>query len=121
MTLIAIMNENGNIDHIDGSSISGGTFSIISTPSSKTGFYKGTLQYTFSGGSAEGFDDESIATLSPQSINPTAIYVKAENESIIRLGDSGTMVAQGTVEGTPTSITGPVEVSEAGQDKAKAQ
>ena len=126
MGLEPIMNEDGAIDHGAGSSISGGVFVITSAPSTKVkalgkGIYKGNLLYTFSGGDAAGFDPGSVATLVPQTISPTAVQVKSEGSLVIRLGDSGTMAAQGTVGGAPTPISGPVEVSDAGQNKVKAQ
>ena len=122
-----IMNATGQIGHGSGSPITGGVFVITATPSAKTsaptgqGVYRGPLTYTFSGGSAAGFDPGTIATTVPQTINPTAIKASADGFKFIREDDNGIMAATGTVSGTPTPITGSVEVISAGQTKARAK
>jgi len=126
MALENIANEDLTLAHGTGSPISGGTFTVTSVPSQKVkaldkGVHKDPLQYTFTGGNASGFDSGSIATIVPQTINATATKVKAENQLVMREGDFGTMQAQGTVGGVPTPIAGPVEISDAGQDKVKGQ
>lgn len=123
--MIDVMNGNGALGHAAGSLVSGGVFTITSVPSLKVradgkGIYRGPLQYTFSGGNASGFDSGSVATTVPQAIQPTAIKVRADGFAVIRLGDSGQMAAVGTVSGTPTTVVGLVEVSDAGQDVVRA-
>lgn len=124
MSLELVMVEGGALDHGAGSPISGGVFVITSVPSTKdklgAGIYKGPLQYTFSGGNASGFDSGSVATTAPQVINPTATKTKADGQEVIRLGDFGTMAAVGTVSGVSSAVSGPVEVSDAGQSKGRA-
>lgn len=130
MSLEMVMNEDGELDHGSGSVISGGTFTITSSASTKVkpggkGCYRGPLLYTFAGGDAAGFVDGSVATTVPQTINPTAVKVDADGLPIVRLGDSGTMACVGTFDPPavpPTgAVGGLVEVSDAGQDKVAAQ
>lgn len=126
MSLEPIMNQLGQINHGVGSPIMGGVFTIISQPShtnkaTGAGIYRGPLQYVFAGGSSTGYDPGTVATIAPQVINPTAVKTKADGQLVVRLGDFGTMAASGTIAGVPTPIVGPVEVSDAGQDKVKAQ
>jgi hypothetical protein len=114
------------LNHKAGSTIAGGIFTITSTPDTKAkcsnkGIYKTPLQYTFTGGNSPGFDPSSIATTAPQSITATSTKVKASNLFVMRLNDFGTMVAQGTIAGVLTPISGPVEISDAGQTKASAE
>jgi hypothetical protein len=123
--MVDTMNANGAIGHAIGSLVSGGTFTIVSAPSIKNradggGIYRGPLQYTFAGGNASGFDPGSVATTVPQVIQPTAVKARADGQAVVRLGDSGVMAATGTVSGTPTAISGQVEVSDAGQDKVRS-
>lgn len=123
--MIDVMNANGALGHAVGSLVSGGVFTVVSAPSVKNravgaGVYRGPLQYTFAGGNASGFDPGSVATTAPQTIQPTAVKTRADGLEVIRLGDSGVMAATGTVSGTPTPITGNVEVADAGQDKVRA-
>jgi hypothetical protein len=119
--------EGLTLSHKVGSPISGGSFSIVSSPSSKTkengkGIYVSPLQFTFSGGSASGFVPGSIATLVPQAINATAQKTKDYGILVIRKGDSGTMICQGTlISGGPGPISGDVEISDSGQDKVKGE
>lgn len=120
-----IMNSSGEIGHSEGSLISDGVFTIISIPSNKvragSGVFRGPLQYSFTGGNAEGFDSGSIMTIVTQVINPTALKTRVESFAPLRLGDSGIMVAQGLVSGSPTPISGLVEIIDAGQDKVRAK
>lgn len=121
-----IMVNGGSIAHKAGSLITGGAFIIVSVPSASVkidnnGVFRGPLQYTFSGGSSSGFDPGTITTTAPQSINPSAVKVKADGQSVVLEGDFGVMAAQGTIIGVPTPISGPVEVNSAGQNKVNAQ
>ena len=124
MSLELIMNANGVIGHGSGSTISNGEFIITSTPDAKAkaqgeGIFVTPLGYTFSGGNASGFVNGSVA--GGGVINATAKKVKAGGALVIRLGDSGTMSASGTLSGGGTgSVSGPVEVIDAGQMKVKA-
>jgi hypothetical protein len=119
-----IMTEAGTIGHGTTSQITGGVFSIESAQSSKvkaggSGVYAGDLLYTFAGGIKGTIT--AIATLVPQKISPTAVKVRADGSLVVRLGDSGTMEAQGQdASGANVKVTGPVEVLDAGQTKAKA-
>lgn len=120
-----IMTANGQIGHGGGSVIQGGAFVVTSAPSTKvtvggSGVYRGVLQYTFSGGSAAGFDPGTIATTAPQVINGTATKVTVDGQAPVLHGDVGVMAAQGTVSGVPSSVSGPVEVVNAGQTKVSA-
>ena len=122
----AIMTTAGLIDHASGSLISGGIFTIISMPSTTTRadgqpVYRGPLRYTFAGGNSSGFDPGTVTTTVPQIIQPTALKVSADGLRVIREGDRGQMAATGTVSGTPTAVVGSVEVSDAGQDKVRAE
>lgn len=113
------------LNHKSGSLISGGTFLITSTPSTKSkciskGIFKTPIQYTFSGGSAAGCDPGTVTTLSPQTITASALKCKADGTLVMRKLDFGTMTAQGTLSGSPVAVSGLVEISDAGQDKVKA-
>jgi len=125
--MIEIMNTNGAIDHSAGSAISGGVFTIVSAPSSKvfadgSAVYRGPLRYTFSGGSAGGFVSGTLATIIPQIIRPTAEYIVIDNQAPIRLEDFGTMNVVGTLtSGGSGSLSGPVEIIDAGQNKVLAK
>jgi hypothetical protein len=61
-----------------------------------------------------------VATTVPQTIQPTAVKTRADGLAVIRLGDAGLMAATGTVSGSPSAISGQVEVADAGQDKVRA-
>ncbi|MHC4620360.1 MAG: hypothetical protein ACYTEQ_21635 [Planctomycetota bacterium] len=119
-----VMTEAGAIGHGAGSTITGGVFTITSVPSGTvkaegSGVFSGDLLYTFAGG-AQG-NISGIATTAPQTISPTATKVKADGALVIRLGDSGTMAAQGVdASGAAVAVSGPVEVTDAGQTKVNA-
>jgi hypothetical protein len=137
----AVMNIDGTISHSSGSTTSGGSFSITSTPSLKSKasdkyIYRGTLSFTFSGGnSSETFGGTGIITSGTVygngTINPTAIKSKDVNQEVIRKDDSGSISTLfGTfvpsappntpVPNTPLQPTN-VEVSDAGQTKSLAE
>jgi hypothetical protein len=119
-----VMNTNGAVGHGDGSPISGGVFVITSAPDAKAkidnaGIHVTPLAYSFSGGSASGFVTGSVSGAG--TIVSTASKVKVGGKLIIRLEDSGTMSAAGTLTGGGSgSISGPVEIIDAGQSKVKA-
>lgn len=128
MSLKEIAVDGLTISHADGSPISGGTFTITSSPSTRfkcdgSGVYAGTLTFTFTGGSAEGFVDKTVATTVPQAIAATATRVKTGGLAVLRLGDSGTMACMGTPTVTPPAsapVAGSVEITDAGQTRVKA-
>jgi len=119
---VLVMTSNGTLGHGLGSTITGGTFTIITTPKTKgkvngAGIFSGTLQYSFAGGSAPGMVAGTVATTAPQSINPTAVKSRVQGDLVVREGDSGTMQAEGTLTGGGVGpVSGPVEVNDAGQN-----
>jgi len=128
MTLKLTMDASGSLDHVSGSSVSGGAFVITSTPSvyvktEGSGVYSGPLTFTFTGGSASGFVSGSLTGAG--TINPTATKVKADGLLIIREGDSVAVTFTGTTlpnpPGTSGTVVGNVEVADAGQSTTKAQ
>lgn len=129
MSLEKIANEDLTLDHGSGSPISGGSFTVTSTPSAKNkaggkGIYTDPLLYTFAGGDGAGAVNGSVASVGPQSIAATAAKSKGDGALVMREGDSGTMAAIGTNSAPPPPtlpFSGPVEIAAAGQDKAKAQ
>jgi len=127
VSLEFVMNAGGALGHASGSLVSGGVFTVISTPSTKvsaggSGAHRGPLKYTFAGGSAAGFVSGTVATTAPQTIESTAKKVLADGLLVIRLGDSGEMTASGSLTGGGTgSVIGLVEVADAGQNKVSAQ
>jgi len=126
MSLELLMNTKGTLGHAEGSLISGGVFTIISLPAitcqaGDAYAYRGPLQYSFSGGNAQGFDSGSVNTIVPQTINPTALKVWADGQLVIRQGDTGTLTAIGTISGNPATVVGQAEVATAGQDKVYGQ
>lgn len=123
MTLQAIMNADGEVGHGMGSGITNGTFVIASVPSVFTkaggkGIYKGPLAGTFSLGDFTGTVPGSV--VGSWTIKPTASKVKDDDLLVIRAGDEGTFTGVGTVSppAVPPTIvvTGPVVVSDAGQE-----
>ena len=121
------MNQAGSLGHKAGSPISGGVFTITSVPSIKVkaggqGVFRGPLVFTFSGGSASGFQPGTVA--GGGAIPPSALKVKADGQLVIRDGDFVLMAATGTSASFPfpvLPIAGNVEVADPGQTKAKAQ
>lgn len=125
MSFLAV--DGLTLSHAAGSLISGGFFSVTSSPSSVTkedgnGIFTSPLVYTFSGGNASGFVPGSVATLVPQSIIATAQKTKDYDILVIRQDDSGTMICQGTLTGGGVGpVSGGVEISDAGQSKVDGQ
>ena len=131
------MNENGQLDHASGSVVSGGVFTIISTPSATTkaegaGVFAGEVRFTFAGGDAatpgeppvDIVDPGTVVSVPPfQTVSATATKTKADGSIVMRLGDTNeTAQFQGTLGGSPVGpFVGVVEVADAGQTKAKAQ
>lgn len=129
MTLELIAVQGCTLAHSAGSLISGGVFVITSAPDVKAkavgaGIYKTPLQFTFSGGSAAGFVSGSVMTTEPAVMNATATKAKASGLLVMREGDFVLMNCVGTIPpptGGTAPVAGNVEISVAGQTKAKAQ
>jgi hypothetical protein len=132
MTLELVVNENLTLDHSSGSLIDGGSFTVTSLPSEKNfagdkKIYGSPLVFTFAGGNATGFLDGSVLTVAAVSMIATAIKVTVDNKKVIREGDSVTMACIGTIDPPPPSapftgpVSGDVEITDAGQEKAFAQ
>jgi hypothetical protein len=124
MTLKYVAVEGLTLDHGAGSPISGGNFTVTAIASPKVsaeskGVFFAQISFTFSGGNASGFDPGTVA--GGGTIAATATKVKDSTGYVMRVGDSVTMTASGTVGGTPTPVSGPVEISDAGQSKVSAQ
>lgn len=126
MSLEYVANADLTLAHSAGSLISGGTFTIISVASSNvkadSGVYVTPLSFSFAGGNATGFTPGTVAGAA--AIQATATKTKADGLAVIRQGDKVTMIASGTQPGPPpvvVTITGDVEISDAGQTKVKAQ
>ena len=126
LKLKLIMNANGEIDHSTGSLVSGGTFTIKpTTPSTKvkaegSGVYSEPLIFIFSGGSATGFTDGTITGAG--SISAEAVKVKADGSLVIREDDFVNVIFNGTTTGgSPGTVSGDVEVSDAGQSTVKGE
>ena len=129
MAMEFIMVDGGALAHGPGSTITGGTFVIVTNPSlvdklQNKGIYMSTLGYSFSGGSAPGVVAGTVRTIVNQKIDPSAVYVNVEGENVIRQGDSGTMNAIGDNPSPPPAtlpVTGPVTVAIPGQNKGKGK
>lgn len=124
MTLEKAFTDAGTIEHGSGSTISGGVFAITSVPDLKIsiqglGVFFGSLSFTFSGGSAPGYDPGTIT--GGGTIAATATHVKTSAGFILREGDTGTLTASGTISGVPTPIAGPVILGNPGQTKWSAE
>lgn len=118
-----VLNTSGAVGHSSGSLISGGVFTITSSPNDKvkaggSGIHTTPLAYSFAGGSASGFQAGTISGTG--TIQASASKVKASGVLVMRKGDSATMQASGTLNnGSPGSIAGGVEITNAGQNKVK--
>lgn len=124
MALKHIAVSGCTLSHAASSPISSGVFVITAVPSLTTkceGFevYSGPLAFKFSGGNCTGCDPGTV--VGSGSIPPTAIFSKVDGLLVIRDGDSVVMSAAGTLSGVSVSVSGGVEVSDAGQTKVKAQ
>jgi hypothetical protein len=105
-----------------GSVISGGIFTITSTPSTDAkvdglGVYRGPLTWTFAGGAASGF----VSVIGSGSIPPGSLSVEDDALAVILLGDSCTGSFTATASnGATTALAATVEVSSAGQSSVQA-
>jgi hypothetical protein len=134
MALEWIMTSDGAIDHGTGAVITGGVFAITSTPSSNVkisggGVYSDDLVFTFSGGTVDpdpsglyAPNSAQILIASPGTISPTAVNTKVDGSPVIREGDNNPAVVftVGLTAGGTTTLPSAVKVSDAGQDKVKA-
>lgn len=128
MTLELVAVDGCTLGHSAGSTVSGGSFTITSIASNKVqvdskGVYYGvTISFTFAGGNEVTCVAGSVT--GSGTITATAIYTKVDNQVVLRLGDSGTMNWSGTnVAPPPPTNAGvsAVEITDAGQDKVKAE
>jgi len=125
MELIAV--EGLTIDHKAGSLVSGGSFTVTSTPSLKLkakvgllfkGVYRGTLAFTFSGGSHSS--GTSGSALGAGTIDFTATKNKIDEKFVLRENDGGSMTGTYVPPAVPpptVSFTSDVEITVAGQTK----
>lgn len=122
--------ETLTISHDATSTISGGVFTIISSPSTKVkgsenGAYETDLYYSFSGGNATGYVPGTVKTTTPQKIPAQGTKVKSNGNFLMRLDDFAIMNAEGTLTGPPpvpdTPISGKVKISDAAQTKVKSE
>lgn len=125
MTLKLAFSSDGTIEHASRSPISGGTFTITTTPDlkisiSELGVFFNLLAFTFLGGSASGFTPGSVA--GGGTISATALYVRTSIGFILREDDTGTLNATGVVPGGGTGVvSGDVVLGDPGQTKWTAE
>ena len=127
MSLESVAVQGCVISHSAGSTVTGGVFTVTSTPSAKVkaedkGVFKAPLSVSFTGGSFPGLVAGSVKGTG--TISATAIKTKAENILVMRESDVGTFTGTGTLP--PPAVgegpaAGPIEISSAGQTKVKAQ
>lgn len=120
-----VMIQGGTLGFGTGSPVSGGTFTITSTPRMKTkvggkGVYAGTLTWTFAGGNGAGCTPGSV--IGSGSISPGAASVRDDGLFVVLEGDQVSANFQGVASnGATVPFTGvPVKVSSAGQSYMKA-
>lgn len=119
--------DGATLKHSSGSPISGGVFTIESAPSSKTkedsaGIYTTPLLCSFSGGSASGFVSGTVSTVAPVPINASSQKTKDYDILVMRKGDSGTLVCQGTLTGGGVGpVSGGFEIDDPGQSKVSGE
>lgn len=123
----AIMVDGGALAFSASSAITGGSFTISSTPSQTVsagggGVYSGPLAFTFTGADATGFTTGTVA--GNGTISPTTASVLANGSAVVRVGDQTTaVIASGTQESSGSTVTvpgGAVEVADAGQTSVLA-
>lgn len=119
----AFFTAAGQIQHSVGSPVSGGVFTITSTPSTKVtvdsqGVFRGFLSVSFSGGNMSGMVPGSV--IGAGVINPTALKCKIELLAVVRDKDSGnfTGTAVPTAGPPPVPVSIPCECADS-QTKAK--
>ena len=122
-----IMTAAGAVDHGPTSTVSGGSFTITSTPSSNvsisgSGVHVSPLEFTFTGGDAIGFVNGSVYSADPQTITSAAKNVNVDGADTMNEDDTGAIELWGTPTGAgpppDTTVPGATAiVSDAGQDK----
>lgn len=125
LELIAVV--GCTIDHAAGSTITGGSFTIVTAPSVKVfaqglAVYRLLINFTFTGGSEPTVTAGTVTGAG--SIVASAIKTRADGSFVLREGDTGVLVGTGTNPSPPPPtlpVSGPVEITVAGQIKAKAQ
>ena len=119
--------ENGNIQHSTGSPVSGGTFTITTSPSSKLkvstwGVYAGPLAITFSGGNMPGMVPGSVSGTG--TIFPTSLKNRTGGLFVVLVGDSGSLIGVAQPVGSPppppVPVNIPCECSD-GQNKVRGE
>lgn len=112
------------VGHAAGSTISGGAFTVTSAPNafckaSGKKIFCGPLTFTFSGGNAPGCTGGSVT--GGGTIAPGSTKVRSGVLFAVLEGDTGTLSGAGvSPEGSPVPVSGPVEISSAGQGKVSA-
>lgn len=113
--------EGLTINHSAGSPVSGGSFSVTSIASTKmkaegNGVYRGTLSFTFTGGThSSGTSGTAVAS---GTISFTATKNKIDGQFVLREGDTGSMTGTYVPPATPpptVPFTSDVEITAAGQ------
>ncbi len=125
MELLAI--EGLTISHSTGSPVTGGTFTVVSTPSTKvkitgSGVYSGTLSFNFIGGThSSGTPGTANGS---GTINFTSTKVRADGQFVLRNTDTGTLNGTYIPPSTPpptVPFSSGVEISDAGQNKVSGE
>lgn len=121
----AVMVQGGALGFGSGAAVSGGTFTITSSPSTNSkvdskGIYAGPLAWTFAGGNGAGAVSGSV--MGSGAIQPGSTGMKIDSLAAVLLDDSCTATLSGvTSQGAPISFPAqPVKVSSAGQNSVEA-
>jgi len=104
--------------------VSGGIKTISSVASVNVkadgkGCYKSPLTFTVAGANATGYDPGTVATVSPCSINATAVASKVDGGFAMRVDDQASASMTGTIGGTPTPFVEVFKITDAGQSKVR--
>lgn len=112
--MTAIFTQGGHIEHDIGSLVSGGSFSITSSPSSKVKvvsnfIFTSPLSVSFSGGNMSGMVPGSVNGVG--TISATASKTK-QGTFVMRNNDTGTLVgtAQPSGGGSPVPVSFSVKL-----------
>lgn len=115
--------QGATVGHSSGSVITGGTFSILTTPSidvTITGkdVYRGTINIQCVGCSSGSFQ----IPIAQGTITGTSMKVKANGQAVILKGDKGTISGTGTdpSTGATSEFSGSVEITDTVQNKVVA-
>jgi len=129
MTQELIAVDGCTIGHGVASPISGGVFTITSTPHTKDkinnkGIFFGSIQFTFTGGiSSLPVPLTSVQIKVPPGSIPGTSAKTSDIEGVaVRLGDSASILCTGlNAQSQPVDVTGVFEVAIAGQDKVATE